>query len=282
MKNEINGIKNELHATSNTGEVNKKKAKMLVEIKNNGISEKTLVEIIELIFDLLSSKDCNDLKKYVDLKILEIEEKLNTSDYQNIDEDKFISILKKEKVKPPEFKRIINREIKNSWWVENYPETLSFIRNNGGLVKNLTSTKDKPERVVVTPSDKQMAIVLSLQETDEVEINRLIQEIDEFVGLFPKEEWNKVYSCIVDIITIVKDNNMSNDRSFSDGDRDGEMVLTWFKNNKKDTLSFISQIGIIKYHSTYHGEYYSLLLDIKNTLKLLNILNEKIESELEK
>lgn len=280
MKNEINGIKNELNMTSNTGEVNKKRARTLIE--KNGISEETLIAVIELLIDGSSSKNWNDMKVYVDLKIREIEEKIINNPYQDIDKDKFISILKKENVKPSEFKKIINREIKNSLWVQNYPETLAFIRNNGGLVKNLTSTKNKPERVVVLPSDEQMTIVLSLQETAEAGIDKLIQEINEFVRLFPKEEWKEVYYCIVNIITTVKDGKMNNNFSFSNGDLEGQKVLTWFKNNKKDILSFISEIGIIKYQFNYDGGYYILSLDIKNSLKLLNNLNEIVESELEK
>lgn len=280
MKNEVNGIKNELNATSNTGEVNKKRARTLIE--NNGISEETLLALIEMLFDVLSSKDCNDVKKYVDLKILEIEEKLNSNTNQNIDKDKFISILKKEGVKPTKFIEIINRETSNLWWVKNYPETLAFIRNNGGQVKNLTSTKDKHERVVVSPSDEQLTIVQSLQGPSEVESDKLIQEIDEFVGLFSKEEHNKIYSYIVDIITFVKAGEMNNNYSFSDGDLEGQKVLTWFRNNWKDILSFLTEIGIIKYYFDYDGGRYSLSLATKDALKLLNILREKADFESDK
>lgn len=276
MKNEVNGIKNELNTTSNTGEVNKKRARTLIE--NNGISEETLLEVMHSSTNI----DFNDIKAYVDFKIREIEEKLINNAFQNMDKDKFISILKKEKVQPSEFLKGINRETNISWWVNNCPETLAFIRNNGGLVNNLTSTKSKAERVVVKPSDEQIAIVLSLQETTEVEIDKLIQEIDEFVRLFKKEEWNKIYYSIVEIIDIVKDGNMHNGVAFTRADRNGQEVLTWFIKNRKDILSFLSDIGIIKHHPNHYGEKYSLLLDTKTSLMLLNKLNEIMESELEK
>ncbi len=268
LKNEANALKNEINLNNQKGDVTKTKAKTIIE--QNGVTDDTLLKIAELLINVNNNFDIDEFKKEIYQYIDDKFEALNhnaLSDFGFVEEE-FRGILKKENIKHEHLNKIFNRETSASWWNDNYPETLSYISNTGGIVRNLTSTKSKKERVIVSPSKQQMTVLSSFSSKEDS--SDMMNEISEFIVLLSEFTEIEALNAFKQILTCAKEGTLNNEHKY-----EGKGTFEWMNSNWKDLLNFLLEIKILK--NGYFFESLLLNINTKKTLILLNEINGKIE-----
>ncbi len=275
-KVEANAMKNV--GNEQNGDIYKTKSKTKTEaekiITNNGLSEETLLKLVELILSNqntdyektkkeISEELKEELKTYVKMELIQNSVKSNPFLIEEFEKE-----LKKDKGDLKILKTLFSQEIDQSYWINFYHNSLQYLLATGATQTNLTSTKQKPNRLIIKISNEQHKKLF----LEKIESNdKYVEEIISFLKLIESKE--NLIEIVINILEIVKNEEFSTNHS---SDIYKPNVYDYFMKKYRDIIKHLIEKEILRKSWSYDGysTYLSCYLETKELLILIKSLKE--------